>query len=795
MGISKWNGGRVAHAAAAKIILGSPFFERQMDMAVKTARQELMQRLMIIMMLLVFGGFGAGVFGVVLVQLVHGEEYRVIAENNQLRDTEISAERGVIYDCNMKVLAKSASAYKIYVKPNLIGDDENVRTKIVERLAEILGMSEEKVRNKTLYTDKNYIVIKSKVETEQKEAVSSFMDETVQAISAETGKLANISIGRFIGIDPDVKRYYPYSNFAASVIGFTGSDDVGLSGLELEYSSVLTGTPGRIITAQNGGLNSNSMPIEYESIYDAKQGTSLVLTIDEVIQRYLEKSLEQVYIDANAAGAYGIVMDVDTGAVLAMANEGDYDLNDPFAISNGEKQAEIDKITDSDKKFTALQSAQYAQWRNRAISDTYEPGSVFKIFTLSAALEEKVVSPSTTFTCTGSIQIANRRMSCWRHAGHGTQDLTKGLMNSCNPFFITIGQRLGQEKFYKYFNAFGFTEETGIDLPAEAKPVAGVTYHPLETMSIVNLASESFGQSFQISPIQMITAISSIANGGKLMTPYVVAKTLDEDGNVISEAKPTARRQVISESTAKTVAGMMEQVVIGGTGKNGYVAGYRVAGKTGTSEKLSSTDENGQEHYVASFGCFAPANDAKIAVLIVIDDPQGQINGGQIAAPVAAEVIENTMVYLNVEPQYTEEELAALDTEAPNLVGMSVESAKTQLTGEGYMVKVVGEGNSVTSQIPAYKQSLPKNGIIILYTEKDVTSKKVTVPDLTKLTITQANKKAVDAGFNIKISGNTLNSSELVSYKQSETAGSELEYGTTITVYFKSNSGVNEVEQ
>jgi stage V sporulation protein D (sporulation-specific penicillin-binding protein) len=778
-----------------KSILRSPFFERQMNMAVKTARQELMRRLMVVLILLVIGGFGASIFGVVLVQLVHGEEYRAVAENNQLRDTVISAERGVIYDCNMKVLAKSASAYKIYVKPNLIGKDENVRKRIVERLAEILDMTEEKVRNKTLYTDKNYIVIKSKVETEQKEKVSEFMDETVRAISAQTGKPADIPIGRYIGIDPDVKRYYPYSNFAASVIGFTGSDDVGLSGLELEYNSTLTGTPGRIITAQNGGLNSNSMPIEYESIYDAKQGTSLVLTIDEVIQRYLEKSLTQAYIDANAQAAYGIVMDVKTGAILAMANEGDFDLNNPFEISNPEVKKKIDEIKDKDEKYNALQSAQYSQWRNRAISDSYEPGSVFKLFTLSAALEEKVVTPETKYTCVGSIRVANRRISCWRHAGHGTQDLTHGLMNSCNPFFITVGQSLGQEKFFKYFEAFGFTERTGIDLPAEAKPVAGVTYHPLETMSIVNLASSSFGQSFQITPIQMINAIAAIGNGGKLMKPYVVAKTLDEKGNVISETKPTIRRQVISESTAKTVAGMMEQVVMGGTGKNGYVAGYRVAGKTGTSEKLSLRDENGNKHYVASFGCFAPANDARIAILIAIDDPKGQINGGQIAAPVAAEVIQNTMVYLNVEPQYTEEELAKLDTQAPNLVGMSVDSARKQLTDEGYTVKVIGSGKSVTSQIPAYKQSLPKNGIVILYTEEQVKTKKAIVPDLSGLTITGANQKAINSGFNIKISGNTLNSSELISYKQSEAPNTELEYGTTITVYFKSNSGVNEIEQ
>ncbi|HZJ78712.1 MAG TPA: penicillin-binding transpeptidase domain-containing protein [Clostridia bacterium] len=781
-------------AAAVESILGSPFFEREIAMAAKTARQDLAQRLIVVLAILIFLGFGAGIIGVAMVQIVNGEEYRSIAEGNQLRDTVVAAQRGVIYDRNMKVLAKSASAYRVFCKPNLIGENEELRDLIVKRLSEILDMTDEKVRYKTLYTKNNYIVIKSKVETEQMEAVGEFMREKVKAISAETGKLADTAIGRFIGIDPDVKRYYPYSNFASTVIGFTGTDDVGLAGLELKYNSVLTGTPGRIITAQNGGLNSNSMPIEYESIYDAKQGTSLVLTIDEVIQRYLEKSLEQAYIDAKAQAAYGIVMDVKTGAILAMANKGDYDLNNPFSIENENVKAQINEITDKEMRSEGIQKAQYSQWRNRAISDSYEPGSVFKIFTLSAALEEKVVSLDTTYSCSGAIQIANRRISCWRRAGHGTQNLTKGLVNSCNPFFITIGQRLGQERFFKYFEAFGFTETTGIDLPAEAKPVANVTYHPLKTMSIVNLASSSFGQTFQITPIQMINAIAAIANGGKLMTPYVVMKTLDENGNVVSQTKPQVRRQVISESTAQTVSEMMERVVIEGTGKNGYVAGYRVAGKTGTSEKISLRDEYGKK-YVASFGCFAPTNDPEIVILIAIDDPKGQINGGQIAAPVAAEIIQNTMIYLNIEPQYTEAELAKLDTQAPNLVGLSISAAQEQLKGGGYSVRVIGGGKSVVAQIPACKQNLPQNGVVILYTQDEVVSQKAVVPDLSGLTITQANKKAVDSGFNIKITGNTLNSSELVSYKQSEKVGSKLEYGATITVHFKSNSGVSEVTE
>jgi len=361
-------------------------------------------------------------------------------------------------------------------------------------------------------------------------------------------------------------------------------------------------------------------------------------------------------------------------------------------------------------------------------------------------------------------------------------------MNSCNPLFITVGQKLGKEKFYEYFEAFGFTEKTGIDLPAESEPVAGVTYHSLEKMGIVELSSSSFGQTFQATPIQMITAISAIANGGKLMTPYLVQKQLDENGNVISETKPVVRRQVVSEQTAATVADMMEAVVTSGTGKNAYVAGYRVAGKTGTSQKIGTS----QGEYVASFGCFAPANDPEIAVLIIVDEPQGQINGGQICTPVAAQVVEKTLEYMGVERQYTEKEIEKLDTNAPNLINTNIEDAVELLEKEGFEVKTVGNGDTVVSQMPTYNQSMPQNGIIVLYTQEDAERLKVTVPDLTQMTVSQANKYALAEGLNIRISGNALNTGELISYDQSLEAGSEVEYGKTITVYFKSNTGVDD---
>jgi len=748
-------------------------------MAKKSVRQRTLQRAVIVLLLVAFAGFGSSAANLARIQLVDGEKYRKKAELNQLHDTVIAAERGTIYDTNGSILAQSASVWKVYIKPFRI-DNETVRGELVKKLSSILNLEEESVRKKTTYTQYEYLVVKSQVELKEKNEVVEFAKTTYKDKDDNTCYYSNI-----IGIDPDVKRYYPYGNFASGVIGFTGTDGIGRSGIELKYDSVLTGTPGRIITAQNG-LN-DIMPLQYETVHDAKQGTSLVLTIDEVIQRYLEKGLEQVHKDSKGKGAYGIVMDVHTGAILAMAGKPDFDLNDPQTIKDTALAEEIGKIADEKKRSEATNNARFAQWRNRPIGDTYEPGSVFKIITASAALEEKTWPMDKKYTCVGKVRVENRIISCWKHAGHGTQTITQGLMNSCNPFFINVGQSVGIDNFCKYFEAFGFTEKTGIDLPAEAAPVAGVTYHIKEKMGIVELSSSSFGQSINITPIQMITAASCIANGGKLMRPYVVSRMLDEQGNVVHVTEPYVRRQVISESTAQTMRDMMEMVVSSGTGKNAYVAGYHVAGKTGTSEKLFK-----EGAYVASFVCFAPANDPKIAVLITIDEPVGQINGGQIAAPVAAGVIENTLIYMNVEPHYNEKELWLLNTNAPGMIGKGIEDAKAQLTAGGFSVKVLGNGKTVLSQIPSFGQSLPKNGVVVLYTEEKNKSGNTTVPDLNGLTITQANKKAAAAGLNIKISGNALKTGELISYRQSVEKGEKVNYGSVITVYFKSNTGVSE---
>lgn len=711
-----------------------------------------------------------GIGALIYAGLINGEENRLKAERNQLSDTQIAAERGTIYDSNMNVLAKSASAWLIYINPSQIETEEQ-KELVVNGLSEILGVDAESVRTKAEKTETGYQKIAGEVETDVKEALEAYIDENSKA------KLSTI-----IGIDPDTKRYYPYSSFASTIIGFTNSDDQGVGGIEMQYDDDLTGVSGRIITAKNA--QQGSMSSDYETTYDAQPGESLVLTIDEVIQYYLEQSLDQALVDTGAKYAYGIVMDVDTGAILGMTSKPDFDLNNPRQISNTALSEKIAAITDDTQRAQETTNALYAQWRNRTISDTYEPGSVFKTVVVSAALEEGVVDLNTTYTCTGGIQVANNYQRCWKAGGHGHETLTEGLMNSCNPFFITIGQALGEERFYKYFDAFGFTEKTGIDLPAEAKPVAGKTYHALENMGISELSSSSFGQTFQVSPIQMITAINTIANGGKLMQPYVVDSKLDSDGNVVYKTTPTVKRQVISEKTASTVADMMEQVVSIGTGKNAYVAGYHVAGKTGTSEKIGI-----EGAYIASFAGFAPADNPEISILIAIDEPTGEHGGGAVAAPIAGVLLEKIMTYLNIEPQYEDKELSNVASVAPSLVGKTVGDAK--VAASKFTVKVVGGGDKVISQTPAAGQQMHTGGVIVVYTEEDAAKQTATVPNLCNMSMSQANSAAVNAGFNIRISGNT-NSGEVLSYKQSIDAGDEAEVGSVITVYFKSNVDVQD---
>lgn len=731
------------------------------------------------------------------IQLIKGDYYSSKAESQQLSDSEVSASRGKIYDSNMNILAQSASVWKVYLNPSKIlnfdeSEQEEVRGIIASGLATILGMDEETVRK---YTEKNYSyqLVKSGIEKDDRDAVLDFIEEYAEREENP------IDLSNIVCIDPDVKRYYPYSSLASTVIGFTGSDGVGRAGLEYYYDDALKGVAGRTITAIKG--NGSEMPNQYETVYEAQEGNSLVLTIDIYIQYILEDVLSAALEDTGAENAYGVVMDVDTGAILAMVSLPDYDLNDPYVLKSenialqyaeAASQSEDESLSENEKYLRSKSYYQNLQWSNRAITSTYEPGSVFKVITAAAAIEEGVADLNTGYYCSGVINFATRNIHCWKAGGHGSESFEDLLKNSCNPFAVTLASGLGTDIYYDYFEAFGFTEKTGVDTSGDIAPTEGVLYMARDNFSQSDLASYSFGQTFQVSPLQMITAISAVANGGNLMTPYLVSKEIDADGNTVRETSPVVRRQVISESTAKIISSCMEEVVATGTGKNAYVAGYHVAGKTGTSEKLVANKVSETEAYIASFCGFAPADDPEVAVIIIVDEPKGEHGGGAVAAPLAGDVFEQVLTYLGVERSYTNEEMALLVETAPLLTGKTVAEAKSAVSGQELTLKVIGSGETIVAQYPDAGREIPADGIIVVYTEEDNMSETVTVPDFTGCTVSQANKLAVNSGLNIKISGSSLNSGTVYAYKQSIEAGQTVNMGEIITVSFKTNVDVSD---
>lgn len=748
----------------------------------KVTRKETMVR-SIVVLVVIMALFCVNIGALFNVQIIKGDTYKAYAEGNQLEDNVITAQRGIIYDCNMNILAESADVWKVYLNPSNFFDGafpDHVESQALEnvtvKLAEIFELDAAELKEKIVKNkDLRYIAVKSKVEKTQRDLVSAFMKEHLD-YKDSSGNDRMVYYSYYIGIEADTKRYYPDGNLASTLLGFTGSEDGGLYGLEYEYNETLTGTDGRQIYS-NSAMNSNSS-VDFETVYDPEQGSSLVLTIDETIQRYLEDALDRCYVDSGCSMCYGIVMDVDTGAILAMSTKNDYDPNNPSKIYNEQVLEAIDEIVDEDEKDKATKTAREEQWSNNAVSDVYEPGSVFKIFTLAAGIEENEVMDD--FVCSGHIKIIDTPYNCFNYRAHGTEDPDKALANSCNTYFITVSQQLGVSKFCKYFDAFGFTEKTGIDLPGEGN---SIHFDP-EKMSKVNLASSSFGQSFGVTGIQMITAVNAIANGGKLMKPYVVGKVVDDEGNTVSETQPVVRRQVVSESTTKKVLNAMVKTVEEGTAKNAYVPGYTVAGKTGTSDNLTKVGQ-----VVASFAGIAPADDPEISVIIVVDNPKDAgATGGSVAAPVAATVIENTLTYLNVKRNYTQQEAEDLNVAVSNYIGLDKTAAVEKAKSAGLTVKVSGEGEKITSQCPAYGQYVPKNGVIILYTDGESDVVKTKVPDFTGMSLSAAMGTAVQAGINIKISGNSQSGTGLVAYRQNIEKETEVAYGSTVTVYFKSGT-------
>ena len=701
--------------------------------------------------------------------IVRGEELSEKAETQQLKDTEITAMRGTIYDSNGNVLAQSASVWNVFIDPLNIKDKQ--RDLIVDEFANLFGYdADEKKEFYDRTTHQNhYELVEKKVENNIKEKLSKFVSKN--------------ELGGCIGTEQTTKRYYPYGTLASSVIGFTGADDQGLSGIESYYDEQLTGTNGRIITAKDA--KSNNIANDYETSIAATDGDSIVLTINQTIQYYLEKGLRETMNEYQAKGAYGVVMNCNTGAVLAMSSLPDYDCNEPYKLTYSKDKKAIKKLSDKTAKQEAESAAVQNQWRNFTVSDTYVPGSFFKTFVASAALEENVVNLNTTYNCTGSIQVDKYKMKCHYHPGHGMQTLTQGLENSCNPFFITIGQKLGVHNYFKYFDAFGFTQKTNIDLPGEASP----QYYKEDQYGIVELSSASFGQTNSLTPIQVCTGLCAIANGGKLLQPYLVSSIADANGKTVKKTQTKEIRQVISADTSEKVRKMMKSVVDNGTGKNGYVAGYSVGGKTGTSTKLGESKNGEGDKYIVSFGAIAPSDDPEIAMLIIVDEPNQDLGGGALCAPIAAQVTQEAMNVLGIEPKYNDSEMKDLSKQTPNVVGKSLDEAKKTLEENNLNFVVVGDDSTVTRQCPSGADTIPNGGTVYLYTD-DSEKQTVNVPNFNGLTVNEAKDLASSSNLNIQIAGNSMSSGTVVAYRQSEETQAKVEKGTVVTVTFKNTQSV-----
>ncbi len=712
--------------------------------------------------------FSAVIGKLSVLQIVQADQWRERAVAQQMSDSIISPKRGTIYDTNMTVLAQSATVWTVIMSPKDI-EDEETRVKIADELSAMLEVDRDTLYKKTLKTNSQYEVVKAKIEHPLAETLSTWIQD-------------NGLTGVFRIIE-DYKRYYPLNSLASEVLGFTGTDNNGLYGLEAYYEETLAGKPGRIVTAKNGWGDELSTKMKFEKTVDAEDGNSLVLTIDSVVQYYAEKYLE-IAVKENGCTNRGacIIMDVNTGGIVAMATKGDFDPNDPMTVTDPDAAAAI-ALLSGDERSAALKKAREEQWVNKPISDYYEPGSVFKVFTSAMALEEDVVNENTSFFCNGAITIAGTRVGCHKSGGHGSENFVQAVSNSCNPAFAEIGQKLGRSLFWKYYQGFGFTERTGIDMLSESR-VTSTLYHNEDQLNIMELSVSAFGQTFKVTPIQMITAMAAVANGGKLMQPYVVQQVLDADGNVVKNTEPTVKRQVISEETSERLCKILDVSVNSGS-KNAYVAGYRMAGKTGTSDKTDQNNATGTKNVVASFSGFAPSDNPQYAILLLLDEPQVAVRfGGTISAPVAQKIMAETLPYLGVEPVYTDEEIAAMERTTPDVKGKEVAVAQSMLTNSELRYKVVGSGSTVVKQVPDKGETIPKNGMVVLYTDENELSKTTTVPNFSGMTLAQANVAAANANVNIQMIGLGLESGEAKASSQSIAEGTSVALGTVVKVNF-----------
>jgi len=743
--------------------------------AEKGPAQRLRQRTAILILLILVLGFGAAVLRLTYLTTVQSSELQESAVDLQLADTTVSAKRGTIYDANGNVLAESASVWQVVMSPVNFKNDKQ-RQAAAKGISEIFDLEYNDVLDDTKQQS-HYVVVKRRIESDEREKVLELIDTLKK----------DYSCSGVIQLLDDYKRYYPKNSLASSVIGFTGSDDQGLEGIEYEYDSYLSGTPGRIITAQNA--RGTDMPFRYEQNVESEDGNNVYLTIDETIQSICEKYMQKGVEDNNVLNkGVCIAMDVNTGAILAMVTTDGYDLNNPYELSAKDKKKI--KSTPKKKQAEAESAALSNMWRNKAVADTYMPGSVFKMCVASAALEENLVNEKTSFTCTGSILVEGETIHCSNIAGHGTQNFVEAISNSCNPAFIQIGQMLGAGKFRQYYQGFGFSDKTGIDLPGEAED----SFWKEGKMGGVDLAVASFGQNFTITPIQMITACAAVSNGGYVVQPHVVSKITDSKGNVIKTVDKKIKRQVISDDTSKKMNEYLEYNTERQGAAAGYISGYKVAGKTGTTEKrgVTKVESSFSEDYISSFCGYAPADDPQIAMLVFFDTPDGDAYyGSQVSSPVFINIMSEVLPYLDVKTSYTDEELGYVDASAGDYTGVSVDEAKTAVEADGFTATVKGNGSTVISQIPTVSSGLQKGGSIVLYTDSDSQSETVSVPSLIGLSPDEVNDVASAYGLNVSFSGATTSSG--TSSSQNVEAGTSVSPGTVITVSFAdSSSTLNE---
>lgn len=725
------------------------------------------------------------------VSVLGNEKYEALANNYHFGTMKLEAQRGAIYDMTGTPLAWSATVYNVYIDPELFRDEmkeidennaakiskaeekkkqpegviniDNLKNSIASYLSGKLGIEKSEVID-SFSKDGRYYILKTQVEKDIADEIVNYFDD--------------LSLASF-AIQPTTKRYYPQQELASSVIGFTNGDGDGQYGIEYQYDEYLSGVDGRIISAQ--AANGEEMPYRYSTTYEAENGDSLHLTIDITLQYYLEKALSEMVKEYEVQNrACGIIMNPKTGAVYAMATNPSFDLNDPSAIYDETEAAKLEGL--NGQAYTdAYLVARETQWKNKAVSEPYIPGSVFKVFTSAAAIEEKLINlESDHFNCNGAFVVMGETIHCSKLSGHGVQTFTEALTNSCNPAFMEIGMRLGEEKFSYYLNSFGLNEITGIDLPGEVDSICVQE----KNMSKVDLASASFGQANKITPIQMITGYSAAINGGKLVTPYVVEKIVDPNGNIVKKHKTEYKRQVISEETSKTIREQLEAVVANNGGHNAYIEGYRIGGKSGTSEKLDEYVKEDGMQYVASYCCFAPADDPEIVLLMLADHPNKELNyyGSAVVVPYARSVMESILPYMGYYPEYTSDSALAKHTTVPLMQDKSITNAKQTLDDLELTYEVIGEGNRVLAQCPQTGTAIQKGGKILLYTEDNVEPKKVVVPNLTGMTADQANQALTANGLNIVTLGASSQNSAAKVQFQSEPAGSTVDIGTVVSL-------------